>query len=693
MGFVSWEDIANARPPVLGGLAERGGVGLMTTVAGRPNTVSGAYLTLGTGARVAAPGVRIAPVREVGLSPALPAVQGASAAQFDRMSLLRDLNRPLHYTVPLGLLGDALAQAGLLAAAVGNADADDSGRRPVLRREAATIVMDKRGYVPLAFIGSGLVERERGTYVTNQKALAQAFRQAVECSALVVVDLGDTSRAHRRMASPEASRAALLRADATLERLLASVRWERSRVIVLSPWARRASQQPLAPIIVAGEGVPRGYLSSPSTRREALVCSVEVAPSVLAYLGLPVPPGLTGRAMTFIEDASPERAALLARRNRIYGQLLAGRTPAGVVLSVLESVGMVLGLAYLWWRRGQAGTVLGRWALMPLILPATWLTAMVVGPLMQPGEAAPWSRLAVAGGLALAVVVLYATTRLSARWLVVGCAALTCAVLVVDQWLGGFVASHSLLGYSPVVAGRFYGLGNELMSVLTGAALLALGLSCKAECWPRWEGRLATGAAIVVGVFTVGMPFWGANFGGTLTVATGLWTLWMLMTMSTPTVRRALVLLGAVLASVVICVAADLAMPKAVQTHIGRAVGLVSSAGLAQLKEIVLRKAEGNVRIFMFTRWSLLFVVIFPFLVYSLLKPIRVLSELFRGLPALGALTKAAVYAAVVGMAFNDSGIAVPSIILGMVVPASIAVALEGVAQSAGQRQGAANSP
>lgn len=678
MGFVTWGDIEASKPPVLMGLIERGAVGMMTTVAGRPNTVSGAYLTLGAGARVAALGVRVGPVREAPLGAAAP-VPKATAAQFDRMERLRELNRALHYLVPLGLLGDALEGKGLLAAAVGNADADASGRRAVQRREAAVIAMDGRGYVPLAFVGPGLVRREGGALVTDQAALAEAFDRAISKASLVVVDLGDTSRAHRRQASPQAFRQSLLRADATLGRLLPSVRWERTRMILLSPWARRSGEQPLAPIIVAGEGVEPGYLSSPSTRSKGLLCNVDLAPSVLSYLGLQPPAGLTGRGMTFVPDPSAGRAASLARSNRIYAQLSAGRMPTGLVLSVVQGLAMLLGLRYLWRRREGYGPAPGRWGLGLLVLPVGWQAGVVLGALPFPGEAPVWLRLAVPAAVALAVMLTYACGLLPGRRVVLWCTALTCLVLVVDQWFGPFVAGHSLLGHSPVVAGRFYGIGNELTSVLTGCALLALGLWCDAGRLGQWWRRAVAACALAAVVFTVGLPFWGANFGGVLTVATGLWTWWLLMTMPAPTGRRAVLLVAAVGATVFLCVGADLFVPQPAQTHLGRSVGLVAAqGGLTQLREIVLRKAEGNLRILLFTRWSVLFVVIFPFLVYSLLKPIRVLSDLFRGLPALGPVTKAVVYAGVVGMLFNDSGIAIPSIMLGAVVPASIGLALQG---------------
>ena len=63
-------------------------------------------------------------------------------------------------------------------------------------------------------------------------------------------------------------------------------------------------------------------------------------------------------------------------------------------------------------------------------------------------------------------------------------------VLVVDVLLGAPIIKNSILGYDPIVAARFYGIGNEYMGVLIGTTLIGTtGLL------DRWALRLSPAVA------------------------------------------------------------------------------------------------------------------------------------------------------------------------------------------------------
>jgi hypothetical protein len=70
---------------------------------------------------------------------------------------------------------------------------------------------------------------------------------------------------------------------------------------------------------------------------------------------------------------------------------------------------------------------------------------------------------------ALAVVLMF---KAPMRVPVAALSLLTAGVIVVDQWLGAPASFTNFFGYSPLLAARFYGMGNEAAAILVGSCLL-----------------------------------------------------------------------------------------------------------------------------------------------------------------------------------------------------------------------------
>ena len=138
----------------------------------------------------------------------------------------------------------------------------------------------------------------------------------------------------------------------------------------------------------------------------------------------------------------------------------------------------------------------------------------------------PWWRsdfdLAAVVGSVLAAVAVVSTVALLGPWrdrrlgpmgFVAG---ITSGVLALDVATGSTLQISSLMGQQPVVAGRFYGLGNVQFALFaTGALLLACSLADAAL--KRGRRGLAIGVVAAIGlVATVidGTPGIGSDFGG-----------------------------------------------------------------------------------------------------------------------------------------------------------------------------------
>jgi hypothetical protein len=247
--------------------------------------------------------------------------------------------------------------------------------------------------------------------------------------------------------------------------------------------------------------------------------------------------------------------------------------------------------------------------------------------------------------------------------------ALNWLIQVVDLVTGGRLQIDTTFGYSPIVAGRFQGIGNLAFALLVGAALVA-----GTAAW-EWggSGRLRPDRwwAMLLAVFAVtvvvdGWPTFGSDVGGVL-ASVPAFALVLIWLGGWRVSGRRLVAVAAVTVGVLAVFAlVDLARPASSRTHLGRFVADVfdGHAGV-----VVRRKLEAN--------WQVLTSSVFALLVPILVVGFAVLVTRRRGLMARAQSRSAAlrpclvgaVVAGVLGFAVNDSGVAIPAMMIAMVVP------------------------
>lgn len=244
----------------------------------------------------------------------------------------------------------------------------------------------------------------------------------------------------------------------------------------------------------------------------------------------------------------------------------------------------------------------------------------------------------------------------------------TTAISVV--FLDSRLQLSTVFGDSPIVAGRFAGINNVTFSQLMVAAIVLAVLI--AHQLPRRRSAVWI-AALFAGVLLVDVaPMWGADVGGILAGVPGLaLTFWLL---SGKKVRlRHLVICGLATAAVVLLLGIfDLARDPSDRTHLGRLFEGVGSNGWDGLLTIVDRKRHAMLTSLSDSVWR--FMVLPTALAVGYLAwraPVN-LRRLRERIPELdsGLVGMAAV--GVLGFALNDSGVAVPGVMLGVAVPTVI---------------------
>ena len=453
----------------------------------------------------------------------------------------------------------------------------------------------------------------------------------------------------------EADPGSLRQADRLLAGLLRELPGSTDVLVVGVAEPDRDDSPDLAVAIAAGPSFERGALRSASTRRTPYVQLTDVAPTVLELLGEPVPAVMDGEAWQ-VRGPAPSVRELTALSERA-ATARAVTVPFFVVLvaSLLAAFASLRSRPRALELAGLAGTA----------AVGTSYAAQLV----------PWERSpAPLVALLLLVAALSVGTALLARSVGVVCGAVG-LLLVADLLAGAPLQMDAVAGYSPLVAGRFAGLGNVAFGVYGTVLVLAAAFAAA-----RRPPRQAVAVVAVVGTVAVvvaGAPAWGSDVGGVLALVPAFVLLGLRVTGARVTPGRLALALAAGAAVVTAFALLDLARAPGDRTHLGRFAADVRDGAAGDL---LVRKATSVVDLLLANPVTAALPLVVAGAVRLLLRPPPPLRRalalepgLRHGLPAVGLL-------AAVGFLVNDSGAAVPALALLVAVPATVAV----VARAAG---------
>ncbi|HEY8201294.1 MAG TPA: hypothetical protein VII47_08065, partial [Actinomycetota bacterium] len=634
---VTWADVDAGWVPTLASLADRWAVAAMSVrTAGPVTDAASAYASLGAGNRARGLGGdgRLVTPETVDAPGGGLRVRGMQAVQQD--------NGHLRFGAVPGTLGSVLHQAGLRTAVVGNADGGEplphaadaadaaggprvaarAGRATERRRYAGLALADRSGRVDAGEVGSSLVVADPSTsngWRADPDAVAAAARGVIGSADVILVEvadayreaqaaageLGDPNSPPLRVDDPRRM-AALRRDDALVGRIAREMDLAADTLLVLAPSGPGPrGREHLTVALLAGVGsVRRGWLTSPTTRRSGIVALTDVGPGILRLLDLPEPEMMAGSA--FHAVAGPPHALWAARREQLFRVDAAAEfhlrwVNRFFVLSVVLQLVLYL---FAWRRlpwgsrsmasvpeatvRSRAGAVRAL-TLAFMALPLATLVLRALGAELW-GPWGPVAVLAATCALMAAAAVRGPWKRWASGPPAFVCA-VTAAVIVADLLTGGHVQMSSLIGYSPIVAGRFFGAGNLVFAVLgTSAMLVTAAVAAR-----RPRGGVATVVAVgLVVVAAESGPAFGADFGGLLALVPAFGVLAVLVSGRRVSWRKIL-MLGLAAAAVAFAVGvADALRPPEVQTHIGRFFSRLLGEGPGAVTTILGRKAAAN---------------------------------------------------------------------------------------------------
>lgn len=699
--YLTWDDITPTSTPTIWSLAGSGALGDINArsrarVAGEPSSPLEGALTISAGAWAvpsypAAAAFNVTEHYEVGTAAeAFERTTGDKVGDnrivYLGMPMSQRVNAERSFEIALGVLASAIETAGGVTAAVGNSDVGYVTGEQRRVRPAALAAMNDVGTVRLGDVSSRLltenpdapfgIETDLDRFAEALDEVADGVR-STDGPALVVLDAGDAYRATKFEPQVSSRIAAQHRASA-LTKLddvvgLAVDRFPDDVVMVasqstLDPTA--GTIEGLGPFIIHGDGW-QGFVTSSSTQRSGVVTNLDVTATVLDVLGLERPVQVLGNEMELTEAPASleERVDVLqstARTATAIDTAKRGVINAFVVFTVLALLisAFVLVRARMW------GPTLTRWwigglrwsLLFTMAVPlASWLMFSWMRWPQSSGEA-------IFGLLATASVVWVASLLMLRSWPIrvsVGAVSLlTSLVLLVDQWLGAPWSFTNFFGYSPLLAARFYGIGNEAAAILFGSSIV--GAAMILDEWPdaRWSGHLKKWGLPLFGlvvVWTSAAPNLGANVGVAVWGTVGFVLAWYLMNGHHVTVRAIVIMLVVMVAMVGVFIAIDM-FGGGQQTHLARSLASAEAGGLAELWKIVARKAETNMRVLTHTNWAYILIAVVAFLAFMRWRPQGDFADTLSQNPHFADAITVSLVAGLAAYFSEDSGIVIPAL-------------------------------
>jgi hypothetical protein len=697
VGGVRWSDVDAARTPALASLARRAAIADVAVRSVRTTTcpVDG-WLTVSAGRRAAdvrtpkAPNPGNPPCRGFGVDALVTTEPGGGIgerssppARVHEWQQYVDAASAESFDARPGLLGDALAGAGVCATAVG------PGAGVMLARSDGTVADYD------ASLTRTVDPDPTGDLADAKQVLARPRCRLTVVDAGALRDpanppLGSASLSPTSPIAPPDRASQLRRIDDRVGLVLDAVPANADVIVVsLADDGRTPHLQLLA---AAGPSYPAGYLRTDSTRQTALVQLTDLTPTVLSRLGVTAPTSLVGSPLTVLsatvgdapQDAEERLQHVLDLDHA--AQAVHPLTPpffTGLVLAQILLYGIAaIVLRRRWTTGGRRSRVLAGVRHLALVFAAVPVSTYLANTV-------PWWRtkhdlLTIVAVVAAYVTVISLVAQLGPwrRWPLGpfgAVAGLTAVILAADIVTGSRLQTSSLMGLQPVVAGRFYGFSNVAFALFaTGAMLLAIAA---ADHFVRARRRRA-GAVVVAAIGVVAVvldvsPLWGSDFGGPIGMVPAFAVLTLLVAGIRLSWRRLLAIAVGTVVFLTLVSVADWVRPPAKQTHLRRFVQTVIDGGAW---DVISRKAGQNLSILFGSELSLMVPFGALFIALVLMRPsswgAKALARAYDRSPTLRHGLVCLLLMLGIGFAVNDSGTVIPAIGAMLAIPLVIAASM-----------------
>lgn len=649
-------------------IIQNGAISLMNCNTAGNNLLSeNTYATIGAGSHIIATGTFISGLNareEQDTGPAGleyyrltgRAVSSSAVVQLE-INRIGQLNSQLSYPAVPGALGDCLHETDLKTAVLGNADTSFGRRRQIL-----SIAMDRYGLVDNGDVSAFLLEkmddRFPGGFRSNYARILQAMDRLPGDTALTVIETGDLSRLEEfrnYVSDPVWSaehKRTMQRIDQFIGKVMGRLNPDRDLLLIISPTPGKTTGNQndyLSTILAVGAGVKKGLLFSPTTKRQGIVMNTDLAPTILSFLNLKKPEWMSGQNMLWVKSENQLNKLIDMKKQLTLTYDARNCFQKGYCIYQL---GILLVSLYFILTHKKAARLLQPFLLSVMVVPLVYL---LLSLLPQPSFFVLTLELVLLTAWITCLVWWFERRHNLGSFIFLSLA--TAGLLILDTTIGSPLQKTSIMSYDPIAGARFYGIGNEYMGVLMGS--LIIGCTALMSKFERYRRILLvlTGIAFLITIYVLASPSLGSKMGGAIVSVAALATTFLLLCNVKFKLRTVICLAAIIIGLVVVIPLIDLLRPTELQSHFGRNASLILSGGWQEIKNIIVRKTEMNLKLIRYTIWTRIFIASLGSLALLFYRPLGVMATIRKKRPDLYKGFVGVVTASIVALIFNDAGI------------------------------------
>jgi hypothetical protein len=653
---ISLEDIENMT--FTKGLAEEYSIGLMNTKAYSSNNDYSSTLTIGCGTRAQA---NYYTSRAVDLTEENFSIyqrrtgydnNGKEIANLD-IARLKNLNEDNNFNPFIGALGNNLSLKDIKISVLGNSDTDERQAR-----FGVLMGMDEYGLVDYGLIGEDINVKELDYpygLKTNYELIFRSLEEHIEKSDLIILELGDLYRLDRYKINIgsdmyEKHKSRILEdIDSFVEKVYRLVDKDNTRILFLSAFPSSDASlagKKLTPIILAGNGIKEGVLSSDTTRRKGIIGNVDIAPYIAVYFNS-YSNIYTGKPLYILEQE--DKASYIDKlynntafvyKNRL--KVLFSFAIFEIIVSFLVFIVIQIYGKY----KIRAFRVFEYFLLSNMAIPV----ALLVLPLMQVANTYE----AFIKIIILTIFITFISIYIRRKPLdsLIFLSGLTCLSLAIDISLGAKLTKMSFLGYDPIIGARYYGIGNEFMGILVGATLVfTMALLDRYKINKNFSIII-----FVIIAFVIGFPKLGANVGGAITAVFAFMFVILRLYNSKLRVMHYVYILVSICGFILLTALVDLYFLES-NSHLANAIKQINNDGVNVIYSIIERKILMNLKVFSVTIWSKVLISSLIFLSILFYRPFGIAKKIFNRYKNLSIGLLGILISCIVSFLVNDSGV------------------------------------
>lgn len=666
---VTLTDLTDIKYQNIQRLISMGGVGLMTINTGADFTDMHAYVSIGAGDKLVGSAMAGESYnRDEVLKDGSQAFQvyqrntgqSSGSSQVLNISIANSVNaNKSKYTSSIpGELGNTIQKAGLKTAVIGNSDLapDDEPNRL-----APVIAMDEWGRVDDGNVSREMLVRDPGFpygWRTDYSKIESELKKLLPRADLIIIESGDTLRANetsknqlKRMVEYHRTRA-LEEVDRFIGDILPGINRDTMFMLVTPLPDAQALREGnrLTPLVIAGGKInPGSVLTSPTTRHSGLVANYDIAATAAAHLEIKASSGMVGIPIQSLKTTgSQEFVTNLAKwltANSIQR--------VGVLFYFIKYQWLVYTIVFILLITGYLSKFEKT---VKFLLTGLLLYPLAILLLPLAGSLNPW--VTITESLVLLVLITLIVTRIkSDLMLFIAVAIANIVPAVTDVLTGGYLMNRAALSYDLVVGGRYYGIGNEYMGVVIGAAIL--GVASLLQLNPKYRKIVLIMCGVIFAglVFFFAVPTIGSKAGGAITATVGFTVAIYQFLNRKISFKSVVVLLSALLGGVVVLAVFNYIYPVGEQSHIGRAFANLFQGNLGPIWQMILRKVTANYYLLQHSPFSIVLLLQLTIWGTIYYRRRNHLALLYNELPYFSAGITAVFWGAGTAILLNDSGV------------------------------------